>query len=153
RALQQVFQMIEMAIEMKNRRLQALLPREGQHLTRQRLAAARGGGDRVDGAAIMLVLETMRENLGLAAHDHEDVVEVMRDAAGETAERLDLLRMRQLLARLLQRGLHLALARDVPRHFAEADERPGAVADRVEHDAGPELRSVLAHAPALGLVA
>ena len=37
---------------------------------------------------------------------------------------------------------------DVARDLGEADERAGFVADRIDHDTGPEPRAVLAHAPA-----
>src|SRR5205823_6216230 len=41
----------------------------------------------------------------------------------------------------------------VARDLGEADQGPGLVADRIDHDVGPEQAAVLAHAPTFGLVA
>src|SRR6185503_282487 len=55
--------------------------------------------------------------------------------------------------RLLQRGLGVALLGDVAGDLGEADQLAGVVEDAVDHDVGPEQAAVLAHPPALGLVA
>ena len=65
--------------------------------------------------------------------------------------RLHLLRLGKLLLRPLQRLLRLPPLGDVARDLGEADQLAVVVADRVDDDAGPEARAVLAHAPALGL--
>src|SRR5690242_12090400 len=77
----------------------------------------------------------------------------MRDAAGELAERLDLLRLRQLLLRALQRELRLVALRDVAGDLGEAVDLAVMTADRIHDDAGAETLAVLAQAPALDLVA
>ena len=48
-----------------------------------------------------------------AADDHEKVVEIMRHAAGELAERVELLRFRQLRLHLLELDLGFAALGDV----------------------------------------
>ena len=47
----------------------------------------------------------VNEHLGVAMDGHQQVVEVVRDAAGEPADRLHLLRLPQLLLTLAQRVL------------------------------------------------
>ena len=89
------------------------------------------------------------QDLRVAGHDHQQIVEVVGDAAGELAERLHLLRLRELLARLLERELRLVLLGDVARELGKADQFAGLVADGVHHDAGVEAAAVLAHQPAL----
>ena len=75
----------------------------------------------------------------------------MRDAAGQLAERFHLLRLRQLLARLLERQLRFVLHGDVAHQFGEADQLAVLVADRVHHHAGEKPAAVLAHQPGLAL--
>ena len=58
----------------------------------------------------------------------------MRDAAGELAERLDLLRLRELLLRALQRELRFVALGDVARDLGEADDLAVRVADRIHDD-------------------
>ena len=90
-----------------------------------------------------------------AADDRrEDVVEIVRHAAGQLADRLELLRLEELLARVA-RALPAASLRSVRSRviLAKPTVSPVVVADRVDHDVGPEPAAVLAHAPALGLEA
>ena len=51
------------------------------------------------------LLKRAQHGLGVAVDDHQQVVEIVRDAAGELAERFHLLRLRQLLLRALEREL------------------------------------------------
>ena len=95
--------------------------------------------------------ERALHRLQIADDDGQQVVEVVRDAAGQLADRLHLLRLRKLLLRALQRLLRLAPLGDVARDLGEADQLAGRIADRVDDDARPEGRAVLAHPPALGL--
>ena len=76
----------------------------------------------------------------------------MRDAAGQLAERVELLRFRQLLLHLLELELGLAAFGDVAGDLGEADEI-AVLVDGVDDDAGPEEGAVLADAPAFLLVA
>ena len=76
----------------------------------------------------------------------------MRHAAGQLAERVELLRFRELLVHLLELELGLAALGNVPGDLGEADEL-AVLVDGVDDDAGPEERAVLADAPAFLLVA
>src|SRR5882672_2493689 len=87
-----------------------------------------------------------------AGDDHQQIVEIMRHAAGELAERVELLGFRQLLLHLLEPELGLAPLGDVAGDLGEADDL-AALAHRIDHDTGPEERPVLADAPAFFLVA
>ena len=87
-----------------------------------------------------------------AADDHQEIVEIVRHAAGQLAERVELLRFRQLLLHLLELELGLAALGDVAGDLGEADEL-AVLVDRVDDDAGPEEGAVLADAPAFLLVA
>ena len=80
-----------------------LLAAEGQELPRQQAGAMRGALDLVEilGAEIGGV-ERRRHQLGVAGDDGQQVVEVVRDAAGEPADGFHLHRLRQLLLRLLE---------------------------------------------------
>ena len=110
---------------------------------------AGGGADRLHRLLVLGLLEPALQDLRVAGDDHQQIVEVVRDAAGELAERLHLLRLGELLARLFERDLRLVLLGDVARHLGEADQLAGLVADRVDHRGRIEAAAVLAHAPAL----
>ena len=75
----------------------------------------------------------------------------MRDAAGQLAERVELLRFRELLVHLLELELGFAALGDVAGDLGEADEL-AVLVDGVDDDAGPEEGAVLADAPAFLLV-
>ncbi len=81
-------------------------------------------------------------------NDHQQIVEIVGDAAGQLTDGIHLLRVRQRLTRLIERLLRFLTLADVARDLGEADDGAGLVADRIDDDAGPELRAVLAHAPA-----
>ena len=105
--------------------------------------------DRVDRLQVLGIGEPAAQQLGVAADDHQEIVEIVGDAAGQLAERLHLLRLGELLLRPLERGLRLPPLGDVARDLHEADERAHLVADRLDHDARPEQALVAPHAPAL----
>jgi hypothetical protein len=83
-----------------------------------------------DRSELLVAAEHVGQELGHPDDDREDVVEVVRDAAGELADRLHLLRLAQL-----------ALERDPLGHVA-ADEEILAV--RLGPHAGPGERHRLA---------
>src|ERR1700761_3857320 len=86
-----------------------------------------------------------------AADDHQEVVEVMRHAAGQLAERIELLRFRKMLLHLLELKLGFAAFGDVAGDLGEADQ-PAVLMDRINDDARPEERAVLADAPTFFLI-
>src|SRR6266851_2443925 len=85
----------------------------------------------------------------MAADDHQQIVEIVRNAACELAERFHLLRLGELLLRPFERRLSLLSLSNVARNLHEADKRARLVADRLDHDACPELALVAPHTPAL----
>jgi hypothetical protein len=78
-------------------RLQELLAAECEQLSRQRAGLGRRAPDLL-GVAVELVarLEPLQHQLAVAGDRGEDVVEVVRDAAGEASERVELLRVPEL---------------------------------------------------------
>src|SRR5215469_8731066 len=61
-------------------------------------------------------------------------------------------RIHQLIVSFtLQHSLHLASLRHIVGHFCEADERPTAVVNRVDHNTCPKLTPVFADAPSFSL--
>ena len=88
-------------VEVERDRLQHLLAAERQQLPRQRGGAIGGVQDLVDlRGHRRIVLDAMRHQLGVAANRGQQVVEVVRDAAGEAADRFHLLRLAQLILEL-----------------------------------------------------
>jgi hypothetical protein len=90
-------------------RVQRLAPREGEQLRGQFRAAL----DRVEDAAQALFgcCCRLQHQLHVGADDVQDVVEVVRHAAGQLADRFQLLRARQRGARFVQALLALLFAR------------------------------------------
>ena len=105
--------------------------------------------DRVDGLQVLGIGEPAAQELRVAADDHQQIVEIVGDAAGQLAERLHLLRLRELLLGPLQRCLRLPSLGDVARDLHETGERAHLVADRLDHHARPEQALVAPHPPAL----
>src|SRR5438309_1101541 len=68
--------------------------------------------------------------------------------ASVSAGGVELLRLEQRLAGLVEFALGLAALGDVAGDLGEADDVAGVVADRVDHHVGPEARAILAHPPA-----
>jgi hypothetical protein len=88
--------------------LSRLAPRKGEQLPGQCLPPLRGARDGLGRApALGIVGDELLERVNVTAHDHQQIVEVVGDAGRQLAERVHLLRMRELLLRLLQRGLGL----------------------------------------------
>src|SRR5207249_10303289 len=86
-----------------------LLAAEGQQLPRERAGALRRLVDleRVRAPRIGR-LERADEQVGVAADRGQEVVEVVRDPAGQAADRLHLLRLAQLLVSRAELGLDAA---------------------------------------------
>ena len=79
-------------------RLQRLLAREGEQLPGELGRALDGPADLLERAAHGRASASfLLQHFDVAEDDHEDVVEVVRDAAGELADRFHLLRLAQLL--------------------------------------------------------
>ena len=88
----------ERDVEVDDLGLQHLAAAERQHLLGEVGGAHRGAGDLLGvGAALVLRIERVQHDLGVADDRREQVVEVVRDAAREAADRFHLLRVAQLL--------------------------------------------------------
>ena len=107
--------------------------------------------DRLYGALGFLVVGIFLQDLGAAADDHQKIVEVMGDAAGQLSQRIELLGFGELFLHALQFERGLAPLGDVPRYLGKAD-KPAVLLDGVDDDARPEERAVLADAPAFFFV-
>ena len=128
--------------------IERLLAREGQKPLRQRFRAARALHDvsgkttqpcDIDGIAV----ERPGHRFDIADDDRQQIVEIVRDAAGELPNALHLLR----LARALVGG---ASFRQIPGDLCKAQEFALVVLDGIDEDARPEPGSVLAHPPVFG---
>src|SRR5262249_44295715 len=122
--LEERLQLLEEAVQVEGRRLEDLAPREGEELTRQRRRALGGALDRLGGARpSATALEAGEKDLRVAAEGGREVVEVVRDPAGEETDGLHLLRLAEL-------GLEAALLGDVAHDAVEADDASRLVAHR-----------------------
>ena len=124
---------------------------ERQQLPGQAFAALGRRLDRLDGAR-QFRIEQPLEGLGVAADDHQQIVEVVRDAAGQFADRLHFLRHRELFARLDQLLLGVAPLGGVADDIGKTDQIAVVVADRGERAGHEKRRAVLPDAPSLDFV-
>ncbi len=99
-------------------RLGALGPAEREEALGEAGAAIGRALDRLGFGPFRIVrLEHHRQQLRRSENGRENVVEVVRDAAGKAANRVHLLRLAQLVFERQAR-------RDVPRNGLHADRRP-----------------------------
>ena len=117
----------------------------------QAFAALGRGLDRLDGAR-QFRIEQALEGLRIAADDHQQIVEVVRDAAGQFADGFHLLRGGELFARFDELLLGVAPLGGVADDIGKPDQRAVVVADRGQRAGHEERRAVFADAPALDLV-
>ena len=82
----------------------------------------------------LVVGHLLEQPAGLPADHHQQIVEVVRDAAGEPADRFHLLRLTELLFELLVRGEVVELAAD-GRELAAVAEEPGRADEHVHRAA------------------
>ncbi len=134
-------------VEVEGGRQQHALAAEGEQLTGQPGGAAAGGEDLLEVLAHRAVgFEDRQHRLAQAVDDHQHVVEVVRDAAGEAAQGLHLLRLAHLPFEVLARRVVEDVA--VDRHqLAVAVEAPDQALDD-RHDAAVDARQralVLTH--------
>ncbi len=148
RPLQHVAQPVHQVDQADCCRVQVLPPRKGQHPLRQRGAAlGRLRGIVHQRHQFRLVRHAPAQQFETAQHHHQQIVEIVRHAAGQLADRLQLLRLDQRLARLFQRALRFMFFGDVAGDLGEADQFALVVPDRVDHHMGPEERAVLSDPP------
>ena len=139
-------------VEVVRLRAQRLTPRKREQLLVQ-LGAAFGRAlrDVDDPASLRLVARRIDQKVE-AVRDHgQQIVEIVRDPAGQLADRLHLLGLREGGAGSLKLLLGLLLLGHVAGDLGEAEQLSVLVEDPVDHDAGPEPRPVLAQPPAFAL--
>src|SRR4029078_3879354 len=73
-----------------------------------------------------------------AEHDHQQIVEIVRDAAGELPDGVHLLRLQQRLACLLEVLLRFHALRDVARDLGVSENLPEIVTNGIDDDVRPE---------------
>ena len=128
-------------VDVHGRRLQRLATRECQELLRQRGRPLRPLRRVLDGTPEPhRIAPLVADDLQVAEDDRQQIVEIVRDAAGQLADRFHLLRMPKL-------RLHRPALRHVARDLGEAEHLARGILDRVDDDVGEEARTVLAHAP------
>ncbi len=96
-AVQHLVQRLDDLVEAQHLRLEHLLAAEGEQLPGERRRPQRGRLDLLDvGALGVLGAEVLEQQVAVAGDGREEVVEVVRDAAGEPAHGLDPLRLAEL---------------------------------------------------------
>src|SRR5262249_18275274 len=99
-----------------------------------------------------IAADALLQGVNAAADDHQQIVEIVRDATGQLSERVEFLRFRKMLLHLFKLELGLAPLGDVAGDFCEADQS-AVLVEGIDDDAGPEEGAVLAPPPAFFLVA
>src|SRR5205814_10306410 len=92
-----------------------------KQLVGERGAPLAGVANFLQVARVAIAATTLQQQIGAAADDGQQVVEVVRDARGELTDRLHLLRAPQLRLGLQQLEFRLTASRDV----FENGKRPG----------------------------
>ena len=101
RAQQQVAQQRQPLREIDDLRRQRLLARIAEQLASQAFAALGRRGNHVEQPGLLFVGQLGTQPLHAAADDHQEIVEVVRDAAGQLADRFQPLRLAQRAFRRL----------------------------------------------------
>src|SRR5689334_1018478 len=88
-----------------------------------------------------------------AAQDsREKIVEIVCYSTGQLADCLQLLRLNESGMCLFKSLLRLMLLGNVARDLGEPDKMPRMIVERLNHNASPEPRAILADAPCLGFM-
>ena len=136
RAAQKPDDALDERVDVDRLRIQEAAPRERQQVAGEVSAVHRRAKDGVDDlVGVRIVRQIRSQQLDVAEDDREDVVEVVRDAAGQLADGFHLLRSEQRFARLLQRLVRLLQLGDVVRDAVEAQNLSVLVAvDALRHE-------------------
>ncbi len=117
---------------------QHLLPAEGEQLARQRRGAFRRAGDFLRWTAQgRLSAQALEEKFRVARNHHQEIVEIVRDAARQPADCFHLLRLAQLLLQ------HAAFGHILRKQF-EHDSTFSAVGNRAAGNANQRRCGVFA---------
>ena len=119
---------LDLRADIEHLRLQRLPAGKCQQLTGQLGSALHGLGNRVDVAPAALFRQfAAAQEVGRGADDGQEIVEIVRHAAGQLPDRFHLLR-------LAQRFLALAALRDVDGVRHRADDRAVLIAQRAHRE-------------------
>src|SRR5262249_19825310 len=129
--------------------LEFVIARKGEHAFSQGRAALRALGCVFKQRyAFGIFGQALAEKFEAAKNRRQQVVEIVRDAAGELPDRLQLLGLEREFTRPLQLLLSFLPVRDFARYFGIPDNVVAVVANGVDDDMGPKAGSVLADTPA-----
>ena len=131
RAAEHVLELGQPFGEVDHARLQRLPPREGEQLPGQAFAALRRIGDGVEQPRLLLVADVAAQPVHAAADDHQQIVEVVGDAAGQLADRFEPLRLAQrAFRRLAAIGLLIEPPRAPQRDPEHGEDQRASPASR-----------------------
>jgi hypothetical protein len=159
RGCQECGKVAKQPIDIQQFRFERLAARKCQQVAGQNCGAVGADQRHVDGAAqslsgaVLPVIDNPFGVIEIADDDRQKIIEVVRHAAGELADRVHLLRLIELLARRLQTLLCFAPLGGVAGDLGQAEQFAVGILDAIDDDARPETRAVLAHPPALRFVA
>jgi hypothetical protein len=110
--------------QVDHRRREGLPAGEGEKLPGQALAAAGGVGDHIEQPRMLRLAEIAPQALHAAADDHQEIVEVMRNPAGQLPDGPEMLRLPQRVFRSLAAiGLGMQLAGALQRHADDHEQQ------------------------------
>ena len=128
--------------------LEFVVARESEHALgqgRAPLCALCGIFKKRDGFGI--IGQPLTQKFETAKHRHQQVIEIVGDAAGELTDRLQLLRLHSKLTRPFQILFGFFTFGYVAGDLGKANNGTAVVPNSVDHDMRPEPRSVLADTP------
>ena len=133
-------------VDVEDLRRQHLLPAEREELTCQRRRSLPGLPDLLDRLPQLgAFADVIEEQIAVAVDDRQQVVEVVRHAARELAERVHFLRLTQL-------GLEMPPLGDIFGNPGHTDDLPALISDRERAIANPANGAVGTHDPVLFVV-
>src|SRR5262252_3274108 len=131
-ATQELVELVDEAIGVDDLGPQGLAAREGEERLGQARSAISCAMERADHALGLLARHLALQEVEIAGNHGQEIVEIMRDAAGELADGFEFLRLSKPLARLLELLRHLEAAGDIARHTPEAGQAARLVIHRME---------------------
>ena len=140
RAVEQIAHTVKLGAKIDGLGLERLAASERQQLPAQRCAALGGLPHPFENPTAPRRISRPLDHRQAAQDDHEEVVEVVGDAAGQLADGFDFLGLTQLAFGFGQPGLIADAVGDVVDELERADNRAAAIAQRVElHLVGPTV--------------
>ena len=132
RAIQQIAHPVDLTAQVDRLRLERLAPRKSEQLTAERGPPIGGLPHLSNDALATFRFRRAFQQAQAARNDHEKVIEIVGDAAGQLTERIDFLRLAQMGLGLRQARLIAQPLGDVMDELERADQVTAAVSQRVE---------------------